>query len=125
MGTLALVFLRAAEGLDDRREVRARIGEEIIDAVIGERAQERLGGDCWPLSGRCRRHALRPWVVRSDHLSPKSRRFIGAKSYPTEQGVTTDDTAILSWVGMAGRKARSAVFTPEVPAIHVFTADRS
>ena len=33
------------EGLDDRREVGARVGEEIVDAMGGERAQENLARD--------------------------------------------------------------------------------
>jgi hypothetical protein len=35
----------AAERLDDRREISARVAEEVIGAVIGERAQKRLGGN--------------------------------------------------------------------------------
>ena len=50
---LGIGFLGAAEGFHDRREIGARVAEEIIDAVIGERAQEGLGGDRRPLSGRC------------------------------------------------------------------------
>ena len=82
---LGVGLLGAAEGFDDRREVGAGIGEEIIDAVVGERAQERLGGDCRPLSGRCRRHALRPWVVRGRYrpfgpFGPKRRLFLLGQS---------------------------------------------
>ena len=82
---LGVGLLGAAEGLDDRREVRAGIGEEIVGAVIGQRAQECLGGDCWPLSARCRRHALFPWVVRPRFLSPvrairSERRLLLAQS---------------------------------------------
>ena len=85
LGHLGVGLLRAAEGLDDGREVRAGIGEEIIGAVIGERPQERLGRDCWPLSGRCRRHALRPWVVRGRYrpfgpFGPKRRMFLLGQS---------------------------------------------
>ena len=55
---LGVGLLGAAEGLDDRREIGARIGEEIVDAVIGERPQERFAGDrraflgVGPLRGR-------------------------------------------------------------------------
>ena len=60
---LGVGLLGAAEGFHDRRKVGAGIGEEIIDAVIGERAQERFGGDRRPLSRRCRGHAFRPLIV--------------------------------------------------------------
>jgi hypothetical protein len=39
--------LGAAERLDDRREVGARVGEEIVDTVVGEGAEEGLSGDGW------------------------------------------------------------------------------
>ena len=52
-GYLGVGLLGAAEGFHDRREIGAGIGEEIIDAVVGERAQEALRGDHWPLCGRC------------------------------------------------------------------------
>ena len=42
---LGVRLLGAAERLDHGREIGARIGEEIIDAVVGERAQEGLSGD--------------------------------------------------------------------------------
>ena len=58
---LGIGLLGAAEGFHDRRKIGAGIAEEIIDAVVGERAQERFGGDRWPLApGRCERHAFRP-----------------------------------------------------------------
>jgi hypothetical protein len=44
-GHLGVRLLGAAEGLDDRREIGAGIGEEIIDAMIGQRAEEGLSGD--------------------------------------------------------------------------------
>ena len=45
-------FARAAIGLDDRREIGARIGEEEIDAVLGKRAQENLARDRRFFGGR-------------------------------------------------------------------------
>ena len=42
---LGVGLFRAREGLDDRREIGAGIGEKVVGAVIGERAQERLSGD--------------------------------------------------------------------------------
>src|SRR5262249_60175351 len=96
---LCVGLLGAAEGLDDRREVRARIGEEIVGAVIGQGAQERLGGDCWPLSDRGRPHALLPWVVRPRAFYAPVRAilsvkvlFIVAKLYPPGPGGRKDDT---------------------------------
>ncbi len=42
---LGIRLLGAAVGLDDRREIGARIGEEIVDAVVGQRPQEGLSRD--------------------------------------------------------------------------------
>ena len=61
LGHLGVGLLGAAEGFDDRREIGARIAEEIIGAVIGERAQEGFGGDRLPLApGRCGGHCASP-----------------------------------------------------------------
>jgi hypothetical protein len=48
----------AAERLDDGREIGARIGEEEIDAVLGERAQENVAGD----------RGARRWGLRQENL---------------------------------------------------------
>ena len=55
---LGVRFLGAAEGFHDGGKVRAGIGEEIVNAVVGKRAQKGFGGDRWPLSRRCRRHGV-------------------------------------------------------------------
>ena len=61
-------LLGAAEGFDDRRKVCTGIGEQIIGAVIGERAQEGLGGDRGPGSWcRCRGHVFRPRTINPRH----------------------------------------------------------
>ncbi len=57
---LGVGLLGAAEGFDNRRKIRAGIAEEVVNAVIGERAQEGLGGNRRPLSGRCGHCAFRP-----------------------------------------------------------------
>ena len=46
---LRVGLLGPRESLDDRREIGARIAEEKVDAVIGERAQEGVGGDRRPV----------------------------------------------------------------------------
>jgi len=60
LGNLGVGLLGASERFHDRRKIGAGIAEEIIDAVVGERAQERLGGDRGPLPSRCDGHASRP-----------------------------------------------------------------
>ena len=47
---LGVGLLGAAERLDDRREIGAGIAEEIVDAVIGQRSQEGLGGNRRPFA---------------------------------------------------------------------------
>jgi hypothetical protein len=54
----------AAERLDDRREVGPRIGEEEIDAVLGERAQEHVAGD--RRAGFFLRHGSLPSTIEHD-----------------------------------------------------------
>ena len=76
---LGVGFFGAAEGFDDRRKIGARIAEKIIDAVIGERAQEGLGGDRRPLApARCQGHVFRPCDAGLlDLARPFSRRRFG------------------------------------------------
>ena len=70
------------------------LAEEIVDAVLGQRAEECLGGDCWPPSARRRRHALFPWVVRppvlvarSGHSRPRKTPLLAqVAAYPTGRG---------------------------------------
>src|SRR5262249_30481951 len=57
---LGIGFFCAAERFHNWGKVGTGIGEEIVGTVICERAQKCFGGDCWPLAGRCRRHAFRP-----------------------------------------------------------------
>ena len=52
-------LLGAGEGFDDGREIGAGVAEEIIDAMVGERAQEGFGCDDRPPAW-CQCHALRP-----------------------------------------------------------------
>src|SRR5262249_54768810 len=60
VGELGIGFFWGDEGFDNWGKVGTGIGEEIVGTVICERAQKCFGGDCWPLAGRCRRHAFRP-----------------------------------------------------------------
>ncbi len=60
---LGIGLFGAAEGFHDRRKVGAGIGEEILDAVIGQCAQECFGGNRWPLSRRCCGHFVSPLVA--------------------------------------------------------------
>jgi hypothetical protein len=46
---LCIASAAARKRLDDRRKIGARIGEEIIDAMLGERAQKHLPGDRFAL----------------------------------------------------------------------------
>ena len=43
LGGLSAARLGLGEGLDDRREISARIGEEIFDAALGEEREIGLG----------------------------------------------------------------------------------
>ena len=49
-----------AEGFDDRRKVGARIGEEEIDAMLGERPQEDLAGNGCARGGLSVRQGILP-----------------------------------------------------------------
>ena len=63
LGHLGVGFLRAREGFHDGREVGAGVAEEIVGAVVGERAQEGFGGDDRPFAcARCNGHSSAPEV---------------------------------------------------------------
>ena len=81
---LGVGLLGAAEGLDDRREVGARVGEEIVDAVVGERAQERLSGDRRALValGALRLGAMRFRPLLEEWLDHSGPRLI-ASTWPS------------------------------------------
>src|SRR5665213_41536 len=51
LGNLGVGLLGAAEGFHDGWEIGARIGEHVIDAMVGERAQEGFRRDRRLLSG--------------------------------------------------------------------------
>ena len=100
-GTLALVFLARLKASHDRREIGAGIGEEIIDAVIGQRAQEALGGDRRPLCGRCGRSRFAPkFRAQADVFN-----YYG-KSYSTGGGA--DNSPILPAIRRLFRRHRQA-----------------
>ena len=65
LGTLALVFLARLNASTIGGKSVPGLAEEIIDAVVGERAQERLGGNRRPLPSRCDGHSFRPSGVRA------------------------------------------------------------
>ena len=89
-GTLALVFLARLKASTIGRKVGAGIAEEIVDAVVGERAQESIGGNRLPFaSARCHGHGFRPGgSARADAVF-----CFGPVFYATGTGLTTDAVA--------------------------------
>ena len=60
LGNLGVGLLGAGEGFDDRRKIGAGIGEEKINAVVGQGTQISLGGNRGTLSRLWCSHAVSP-----------------------------------------------------------------
>ncbi len=100
---LGIGLLGPAERFHDRRKIGAGIAEEVVDAVVSERAQECLGGDCRSLAPACRNgHAFRPvWRPRLG-----GGRRVLRSSYATGERLTTEGAIPPRCGNFPGRRSR-------------------